>query len=328
MRGARVTAGKTIRRIGWAAAMSVAAFLSFVAGSYRHDLSAARSRVAAGSKVAQTACGPIEYADVGSGPVVFAIHGAGGGFDQSLDIAADFLPTGYRLIAPSRFGYLRTPFPPDSSPAAQADAHACLLDALNVPKAIVVGGSMGAPSAMQLCLRHRERCTGLILLFPIAYAPQRAFAPPSGNGLKVIKTLLGSDFIFWAVSKFPQESVMRTLMATPVEDFRAAGPEEQQRALRTLRHVLPVSLRREGLMSDSATSGTIPRYDLERLAAPTLVLAAEDDLFGTYQGGRYTAEHVFGARFVGYRTGGHLLLGHREEVKAELAQFLNEHAAH
>ena len=34
--------------------------------------------------------------------------------------------------APSRFGYLRTPLPSDASPAAQADAHSCLLDALGL----------------------------------------------------------------------------------------------------------------------------------------------------------------------------------------------------
>jgi hypothetical protein len=32
-----------------------------------------------------------EYADVGTGAPVLASHGAGGGFDQSLDLAKDFL---------------------------------------------------------------------------------------------------------------------------------------------------------------------------------------------------------------------------------------------
>jgi pimeloyl-ACP methyl ester carboxylesterase len=49
----------------------------------------------------------------------------------------------------SRFGYLRTPLPADASAAAQADAHACLLDALGIRRAAIVGASAGAPSAMQ-----------------------------------------------------------------------------------------------------------------------------------------------------------------------------------
>jgi len=43
---------------------------------------------------------------------LLAIHGSGGGYDQ-----------GIRVIAMSRFGYLRTPMHTDASAAAQADAH-------------------------------------------------------------------------------------------------------------------------------------------------------------------------------------------------------------
>jgi hypothetical protein len=40
------------------------------------------------------------------------------------------------------------PLPPDASPAAQADAYACLLDARRIERAAVIGASAGAPSAM------------------------------------------------------------------------------------------------------------------------------------------------------------------------------------
>ena len=54
----------------------------------------------------------------------------------------------------------------------------------------------------------------------------------------------------------------------------------------------------------------------------TLVIAAQDDLFGTFTGGRYTAEHIPGARFVGYPTGGHVLVGRGNDARSELGQFL------
>jgi hypothetical protein len=62
-------------------------------------------------------------AEKGSGIPLLSIHGAGGGYDQGLANAAGFVGAGFRIIAPSRFGYLGTPVPPDISPAAQADAH-------------------------------------------------------------------------------------------------------------------------------------------------------------------------------------------------------------
>jgi 2-hydroxy-6-oxonona-2,4-dienedioate hydrolase len=315
-----------VRRVLLVLAALAVAMAGQVWFHYRRDISAARTRISSGSRVINTPCGLIEYADVGTGPAVLAIHGAGGGFDQSLDLAKDFLDPGYRVIAPSRFGYLRTPLPADASPVAQGDAHACLLDALNLQKVIVVGGSMGAPSAMQLCLRHPERCSSLVLLFPIAFAPRLAGeSPPRPSALTqfLMNTTLRSDFAFWSASKLSRDTVMKTIGATPPSDFTRAAPTEQARVLAVLRNIEPISQREKGLKNDAAVAPSVPRYDLEHITAPTLVIAAEDDLFGTFKGGRYTAEHIPGARFVGFSTGGHLLVGHRNEVKRELTEFLS-----
>jgi hypothetical protein len=45
-------------------------------------------------------------------------------------------------------------------------------------------------------------------------------------------------------------------------------------------------------------------------------------LYGTFDGARYTAAHIPGARFVGYPSGGHLLVGHQEAVTSEIVAFL------
>jgi 2-hydroxy-6-oxonona-2,4-dienedioate hydrolase len=47
-----------------------------------------------------------------------------------------------------------------------------------------------------------------------------------------------------------------------------------------------------------------------------------NDLFGTFEIARYTAANVPGARFVGYETGGHISVGHSEEITREIADFL------
>ena len=54
---------------------------------------------------------------MGDGPPVLIVHDAGGGHDQGLDFAAPLVDSGFRAIAMSRFGYLRTPIPTDASPA-------------------------------------------------------------------------------------------------------------------------------------------------------------------------------------------------------------------
>ena len=88
---------------------------------YRKDIRAIRDQVESGSTIAETAAGPVEYAETGGGSPLLMIHGAGGGYDQGLLLARDFAES-RRVVAPSRFGYLKTPVPEDSSPAAQADA--------------------------------------------------------------------------------------------------------------------------------------------------------------------------------------------------------------
>ena len=296
---------------------------------YHQDICQARARISSGATLVSTPCGLIEYADVGTGPAVLAIHGAGGGFDQSLNLARDFLGGGFRLIAPSRFGYLRTPLPTDASPTAQADAHACLLDALKLQRVVVIGGSVGAPSAMQLCLRHPERCSALVLLFPITFAPRPTNEPPpqpSALAQFLMDTTLRSDFAFWAASKLARDTVTKTILATPPADFENATPVEQERVLAVLRNIEPISQREKGLRNDAAVARSVPRYEVEKITVPTLVISAEDDLFGTFKGGRYTADHIPGARFVGYPTGGHLLVGHGSDVRRELTEFLKLHS--
>src|SRR5690242_7937224 len=207
-----------VRPAAWASAVAVLAIMAGVLyGSYRHQLGVERDRIAQGSELAQTACGPIEYASLGNGPAVLFVHGAGGGYDQMLDMGRTLADAGFRVIAPSRFGYLRTPLPADASPAAQADAHACLLDALKIERAAVIGISAGAPSSMQFALRHPRRCAALALLVPLAWAPpeERASAPRPSPAVWLVFPTLKSDFLFWLLTRTAPSLVTRALLATP-----------------------------------------------------------------------------------------------------------------
>jgi 2-hydroxy-6-oxonona-2,4-dienedioate hydrolase len=99
---------------------------------------------------------------------VLVVYGADGGYDQGLAFGEPLVNSGFRIIAMSRFGYLRTPLPTDASASAQADAHAYLLDALKIQRAAVIGASAGASSSMQFALRHPEQCRAMVLLVPAA----------------------------------------------------------------------------------------------------------------------------------------------------------------
>jgi pimeloyl-ACP methyl ester carboxylesterase len=303
----------------------VAVLFGLIYTSYHRDIRQAHERVSTGSQIAQTPCGPIEYAVAGDGPPILVVHGAGGGYDQGLDFGAPLAKIGFRVIAMSRFGYLRTPLPADASAAAQADAHACLLDALKIRRVAIIGASAGAPSSIQFALRQPDRCSALVLLVPAAYVPRTGGAPsvqtPAWTEF-LFNTALKSDFLFWAAQRLARSTVIQAILATPPAVVENASADERARVSNVLQHILPVSPRRLGLLNDAAVISSLQRYELERIVAPTLVISMADDLFGTFDGARYTAEHVPHARFIGYPSGGHLWVGHQKDVVSEIAAFL------
>jgi 2-hydroxy-6-oxonona-2,4-dienedioate hydrolase len=318
-----------VRAVAAAAGLAGAGLCALAVRRYRRDIHVARERVAAGSTVVETPSGPIEYGSEGDGTPVLVVHGAGGGFDQGLEIASPLVRSGFRVLAVSRFGYLRTPLPVDASPAAQADAHAGLLDALKIRRVALVGASAGAPSSMQFALRHPDRIAALVLLVPLAYPAgverrRRGTAPAriSPAARLLLDTALESDFLFWAALRIARNAMLRSVLGTPPSVLRNASAEERVRVARVLDHIQPLGMRTSGLLNDASIARCLPRYELERIAAPTLVLAVADCLYGTFAGARYCAEHIPNARLVSYPKGGHLWVGHQREVMAEIAGFL------
>jgi 2-hydroxy-6-oxonona-2,4-dienedioate hydrolase len=313
------------RAVSILAGLLVTGLFGLAYTSYQRDIHQARKRVSTDSQIVQTPCGPIEYALAGNGPPVLVVHGAGGGYDQGLEFGEPLINSGFRIIAMSRFGYLRTPLPTDASAFAQADVHACLLNALKIRRAAVVGASAGAPSSMQFALRHPDRCSAMVLLVPAAYVPRPGSAPPmqtpAGTDI-LFDTALKSDFLFWVAIRLTRSTVIRAILAIPPAVVENASAAEQARVGKVLEHILPVSPRRLGLLNDAAVTSSLQPYELERITIPTLVIGMADDLFGTFDAARYTAEHVPRARFIGYSSGGHLWVGHQKEVMSEIAAFL------
>lgn len=294
---------------------------------FEGDLALAATRAAQGSVVMATRCGLIEYQEAGRGIPLLMIHGSGGGHDQGMAYARPLAQHGIRVIAMSRFGYLRTPRPADASPEAQADAHICLLDALGIARAAVMGVSAGGPSAMQTAIRHPDRVSALVLVVPLAYKPGTvADSAPRVSDDKdaMLMRLLGSDFLVWSVLQIARDPLIRHVLATPPELVAAASAPERARVHALAERILPVSARAAGLRDDTRLGKSLGPYALEAIRAPTLVISARDDGYGTYATSQYTASQIAGAKFLGFDQGGHLLVGHDDAVHAAIVELLHE----
>lgn len=93
--------------------------------------------------------GNIEYLDRGDGEVLLACHGIFGGFDQGYESLKD-LTKDFRILSPSRFGYLNSDVLGKGTPEEQC-------------KAYIVGTSAGGTVAIRFALDYPNRCKGLIL---------------------------------------------------------------------------------------------------------------------------------------------------------------------
>jgi 2-hydroxy-6-oxonona-2,4-dienedioate hydrolase len=112
----------------------------------------------------------MEVRQIGSGPPVLIVHGTPGGWDAALEAAKWLgLDRGFRLILPSRPGYLGTPIETGRTMGEQADAIARMLSA---PVA-VVAISGGGPAGCLLAARHPQLVSRLALLCALTDRDQR-----------------------------------------------------------------------------------------------------------------------------------------------------------
>ncbi len=294
----------------------------FVWSRFRRAIVSAEQRISKQSFTITTPFGLLEYATAGSGSPLLMIHGTGGGFDQGLSFALAIKQRGYRIIAPSRFGYLRSDFPDDPSIAHQADAFVSLLDHLGIDRLPVIGGSAGALSATAFALRYPDRCSALILLVPAANVDGTDPVEMSACQAKALRTLLNSDFIYWSALKIAPEQLIGTLLATDPALLSKVNSSERRRAFTILLDMMPIHARAKGMLNDAAQAGHPAKMDFSRLKMPVLIISAEDDRFGTAATARKIAHVVSQAELTILPDGGHIWLGHNEAVANRIHAFI------
>jgi pimeloyl-ACP methyl ester carboxylesterase len=306
--------------LGLAAVAAGGAAVTYSA--FSADIARAFRRVDGRSTLAPSRFGDVEYAVAGEGSPLLMVHGTGGGFDQGLLAAPGLVAAGYKVIAPSRFGYLRSAFPSEASAENQADAFIDLIDALEIERIPVIGVSAGALSALAFAIRHPARCAALLPLVPASYAPGRTPQPPSPLAGAIYEHALQSDFLFWLGLKLAEPAMVESILATDLAVFERAAVSEQQRARELLWSILPVSRRVNGLRNDARLAANPAPMPIERIVAPTLTMSLHDDRYGTYDAARHIAATVPGAKLVSYPTGGHAWLDHDAEVNDAIVSFL------
>lgn len=266
----------------------------------------------------------IHLAELGAGPAVLMLHGGGPGAsglsNYSRNVQA--LAQNFRVLVPDLPGYGRSTkgVNADAPFADLATAMLGLLDALDLPRAHVVGNSLGGACALQMALQQPARIDRLVLMGPGGIGisqgvPTRGlkrllgYYAGEGPTLDKLRAFLCEDLVY--DSSAVTETLLRERFESSIDPEVVANPP--LRAPRDLE-----AFRKLDFLLD-------PR--LPQLANPTFVIWGTEDRVNPPAGALALQAmlpacdvHLFG------RTGHWVQWERADEFNAAVATFFGVHA--
>jgi pimeloyl-ACP methyl ester carboxylesterase len=288
------------------------------------------------SSILATGKGPIEYALAGEGPSILVIHGGPGGYDQAVGLGDMLPPAGFRIICPSRPGYLRTPLAVGATYPEQADALIELLDGLKIEQVGVLGASAGGPVAYEIAIRHPGRVKALVAVDSVS----RTYHMPQQAGA-VEQALFLSTSGQWLLNKmldyFPKLIISNIL--------QTAGYLNSQELHERLQEVVhdPKKLkygrvffssmghyerRKAGVENDLIQLAAIDQLEVGKIQAPALIIHGTADADVQFSDADYAASTIPGAEHFWINRGTHLcfwLSDQAEEAQQRVIDFLKRY---
>lgn len=291
--------------------------------TYQHEIQSAKKHLLAHSQLMTTSAGLIEVGMIGEGSPILVSHGSGGGYDMGLWLGK-LIQGPYQYIAPSRFGYLRSPVPSNPTPESQADTFAALLDSLNITTVIMIGLSGGGASALQFALRHSNRCKSLIMISAISQP-----IPPLPRSLRMIYPLmLKSDFLPWLLYTLSPRMVYQgNGISRELYAFIKSDPKKMKVLEKLYKTTFPSTPRRDGMLNDINLMTDFITPPIEKITAPTLVIHAMNDPIIPITSGELLARTIPNAQFLKLEEGGHFVcVTHLERTIPVIRDFLGQYA--
>ncbi len=247
---------------------------------------------------------PVNVLDVGEGPAVVMLHGLAGCWQNWLQnilpLAAD-----HRVIAVDLPGFGASPMPAEPiSVSGYARLVVELLDVLGLPRATVVGNSMGGFVACEMAIRFPQRVERLVLA-AAAGLSLRHMRHERRRGLRA----RAENLLFFGLGRLARHTdvVVRSprlrrglLLLVVARPERISGPLLLEQAHGAGRPGFDAAL-------DAMTAYPI-RDRLGEIACPALVLWGEQDRLVPVRDAAEFAWLIGDARMVVYEGAGHMTM--------------------
>ncbi|MCE7984402.1 MAG: alpha/beta hydrolase [Caldilinea sp. CFX5] len=286
-----------------------------------------------------TTRGPVQYDLYGTqGPVILSIHAGLGGADQGRLFARWLQGEGFRILSPSRPGYLGTPLTSGRTLAEQADLLAALLDQLQIDRVGVVAASAGSPVAYAFAARYPQRVWALVSISGVSRPAPQTSLRSSSVMQTVFMNSIGQKLVKLVAAVAPQAVVAGTLDETSY--FTDEQKAERVAYIMTTADkraffqamfttTFPYSERTPGTDNDAAQTQTLPLLAFAKITAPTLIIHGAEDADVPFADGVYAYEQIPGAQRYWMAHEDHLgfwLSPAAEQAQAVAKSFLQRHA--
>jgi pimeloyl-ACP methyl ester carboxylesterase len=272
--------------------------------------------------IADTAAGPIEYAEGGSGRTVLLLHGATSCCREAV-LNPPLVNAGFRLVVPSRPGYGRTPLSVGRTAADAAEGMAGLLAALGIARTIVVAVSSAGPTAVQLAARRPDLVSGLVLQSAVLCPASSPWGRPSS----VQEFFTGPHALRWRLLRLaarfaPRLVAVRMLAVTSTRDTSDIRARLRRSDLEAVRRFFACGAYAAGALAD--WDHELADADLAAVRVPTLIVHGRDDRSVPFAGAERARRLIRGSQLVAPATGGHFLwIGPgAEEITQRVISFL------
>jgi pimeloyl-ACP methyl ester carboxylesterase len=208
----------------------------------------------------------------------------------------------------------RLPWP--YSAAQMANDAVAVLDAAGEQQAHVYGISLGSLVAQELALRHPDRVQALVL------------GASSAGGFAAYKpspSSFAQTFLVRAGAMGPEEAAWAAVPYTYGEKTRRSNSE---RIATDIAHRISSPPEPLAYMHQAAAVATHDAYDrLNQMAAPTLVVHGEQDVFVPPANALVLAEKIPAAQLRLWPDAGHMYTIDEPQADREIARFLLQHSA-
>jgi 3-oxoadipate enol-lactonase len=258
----------------------------------------------------------LHWKSSGEGPAVLLVAGQGMTVDAWW-ATIPVLTRSFRVIAfdnrdTGRSSHLAWPY----TVAQMARDAVAVLDAAGEQRAHVYGISLGSLVAQEVALRHPDRVQALVL------------GASSAGGFAAYKpspSSFAQTFLVRAGAMGPEEAEWAAVPYTYAEKTRRHHPE---RIAADIAHRVSSPPRPLAYLHQAAAVATHDAYErLNQVAAPTLVVHGEQDVFVPPANALVLAERIPGAQLRLWPEAGHMYTIDEPRADREVARFLLSHSA-